>query len=121
VIPVTLIGHGNDREATMTTCEKRNGENSQRQQLEDWCLDFEHFFGWPVHVIHEDKKTMVEIEASKYDYGLLLADKTLRCVVKDKKNRRTKNGTDWEFSFNAFARMMLDILARESKPRRSEM
>jgi len=118
---VTPIGHSKDREVAMITCERRKGENSQRQQLEDWCLDFEHFFGWPVHVTHEDKKTIVEIEASKNHYGVLLDNTTLRCVVKDKTDRRTKNGTDWEFSFDAFAQMMLDILAREARPGRSEM
>jgi hypothetical protein len=113
---VTAIGHSKDREATMTTCETKNSDNSRRRQLEDWCLDFEHFFGWPVHVTHEDKKTMVEIEASKNHYGVVLANRTLRCVVKDKTHRRTKKGTEWEFSFEAFAQMMLDILARESRP-----
>ncbi len=105
----------------MITCERRNGENSEREQLEYWCLDFQNFFGWPVHVTHEDKKTIVEIEASKNHYGVLLDNTTLRCVVKDKTDRRTKNGTDWEFSFDAFAQMMLDILAREARPGRSEM
>jgi len=92
----------------------------QAEQLENWCKDFQSFFGWKVNVTYKNPTMVVEVIAKKFNYRISAEGNYLGCILDDKENGKSRDLTDGDFNFDTFAQIMIDILHWESPLRRGK-
>ena len=90
----------------------------QAERLENWCKDFQSFFGWKVNVTLENPTMVVEVIAKKFNYTILAASNYLSCILDPKEHGVSRSLSDGDFDFDTFAQIMIDILHWESPLRR---
>ena len=103
-------------EAKMVAVTKEQGE-----KLENWCKEFESFFGWKVNVSYTNPTMVVEVIANRFNYRISADGNYLGCILDDKEDRKSCNLTDGYFNFATFAQIMIDILHWESPLRKAEV
>ena len=92
----------------------------QGERLEEWCKDFQYFFGWQVNVNCKNSPMVVEVNAKKFNYRVSAEGKYLGCTLDDKEEGTSCDLVHGDFDFPTFARIMIEILHWESRSRKAK-
>ena len=108
----------NDEYMDINRAQTVSTTRRQVEILENWCKDFGSYFGWKVNISEKNSRMFVEVIADKCVYRILAENDYLGCIHHARQSWRTCKLTGGEFSFGAFARIMIHVLHSESSARK---
>ncbi len=110
--------HGNNQFMRIHGSEMLPIMKEQAKDLQEWCREFQDFFGWKVNLAKKRRTVVVEVTASKFNYTISADGNYLGCIRDDKKDGKSWDLTDGDFNFDTFGHIMVGILHWESPSRR---